>query len=177
MTRAIMMGRHLLAVTLTALLVACAASSPGGAGAAPKVSKGTLKGTWQVTDMRFVGAQGLYKAVLFERADSACFKGSEWVFIPNNGAGKFTLNSPASQCAAGATRIHWSLYQPGDGSNQFQFKYLDERGKVAAGGRGYRATIDALTPTSMILRVPSSYQGNPFDVLMSFSKVSDDITL
>jgi hypothetical protein len=156
------------------VLVACASS---GSGEAPKPSKKMLKGTWQVSDIRFVGDKGLYKANLFEAADSACFKGSQWVFIPNNGSGKYTLNSTASQCAPATNRIHWSFFEPGDGSVQFQMKYLDEAGKTVAGGRGYRANIDELNSSVMVMRVPSTYQGNPFDVLMTFNKVSDDITL
>lgn len=42
-------------------------SSPG---------KRTLKGTWQITNIRFVGENGLYKAQLLDLADSACFNGS-----------------------------------------------------------------------------------------------------
>lgn len=170
--------KTLLAVTLSIFLLACATTNSGGADAAPKPSKKLLKGSWEVTGIRFVGDKGLYKANLFELADSACFKGSDWVFIPNNGAGKFTISSTASQCQPSSNRIHWSFYQAGDDAYQFQFKYVNEKGKpLDAANRGYRATIDDLNQSMMVLRVATTYQGNPFDVVMTFTKTSDDITL
>ena len=56
-----------------------------------KSKKKLLRGTWEVTNIKFVGDKGLYKANLFEIADSPCFNGSQWIFIPNNGSGKFTV--------------------------------------------------------------------------------------
>ena len=82
--------KNSIVAALLLSLVGCA-SMGGGSSGAQKPSKKMLKGTWQVTNIRFVGHQGLYKADLFDVADSACFKGSEWVFIPNNGAGRFSL--------------------------------------------------------------------------------------
>ena len=142
-----------------------------------KPSKKTLKGTWKVTNIRFVGEKGLYKANLFDMADSACFKESEWVFIPNNGSGKYTLLA-GSQCEAVTTRIHWSFYEPGDGTYQFQFKYVDEKNKpVDSANRGYRSTLDSLEESTMSMRVQSTYEGNEFDVVLTFTKISEDFTL
>jgi hypothetical protein len=168
--------KTLIVLTLSILLLACATAN--SADAAPKPKKKLLKGSWDVTDIRFVGDKGLYKATLFELADSPCFKGSAWVFIPNNGSGKFSISSTASQCQPSSNRIHWSFYESADGVYQFQFKYVDEKGKpLDAGNRGYRATIDDLNESVMVLRVATTYQGNPFDVVMTFTKTSDDITL
>jgi hypothetical protein len=141
------------------------------------MSKKTLKGTWQVTNIRFVGDKGLYKANMFDIADSACFNGSEWVFIPNNGSGKFTINNSA-HCEALATRIHWSFFEPGDGTYQFQFKYVDEKNKpIDSANRGYRSTIDHLEANTMTMRVATTYEGNPFDVIMTFTKISEDFAI
>jgi hypothetical protein len=170
--------KTLLVITLSIFLLACATTNSGGTDAAPKPNKKLLKGSWEVTNIRFVGDKGLYKATLFELADSACFNGSGWVFIPNNGAGKFTISSTASQCQPSSNRIHWSFYEPGNGSYQFQFKYVNEKGKpLDAANRGYRATIDDLNESMMVMRVATTYQGNPFDVLLTLTKTSDDITL
>ncbi|RUA12803.1 MAG: hypothetical protein DSY82_00275 [Flavobacteriia bacterium] len=158
------------------LLISCSSTKTTSNGTS-KTSKKMLKGTWQVTNLRFVGEKGIYKANLFDIADSACFIGSEWVFIPNNGSGKFTING-TSNCEASVNRIHWSFYEPGDGSYQFQFKFVDEKNKpLDAANRGYRAKIDQIDENSMILRVATTYEDNPFDVLMTFNKVSDDISL
>ena len=170
------MKKILLVSFFSVLMLSCGASKTDSAA---KPSKKTLKGTWQVTNLRFVGEQGLYKATMFDLADSPCFKGSEWVFIPNNGSGKFSLTGEGgSHCEPVTSRIHWSFYEPGDGSYQFQFKYVDEKNKpLDPANRGYRCTIDDLQPTVMEMRVEVTYEGKPFDVVMSFEKVSEDFAL
>ncbi len=159
------------------VLVASCSSTKSTADKPEKLKKNTLKGTWEVSDIRFVGEEGIYKANLFALADSPCFKNSSWVFIPNNGTGKFTL--PGSErCDSGSYRILWSFYEPGDGSTQFQFKYVDEKNKPISGDKsGYRANIDSLSPANMVMRVKTSYQGSDFDVVLTFDKVSEDYTL
>ncbi len=140
--------------------------------------KKTLKGTWQVTNIRFVGDKGLYKANMFDFADSACFKDSEWVFVPNNGSGKFTTSANGSQCGVNTSRFHWSYFDAGNGKTQLQFYLTDAKGKrIDAGKSGYRADIDSLDTGSMVIRIPTTYQGNPFYVVMTFNKVSDNVTI
>ena len=164
-----------LYLLLVVFLVSCSASKSGTA-ATEKFKKRTLKGTWEVSDIRFVGEEGIYKANLFGLADSPCFKGSEWVFIPNNGTGKFTI-AGTDRCKGGSHRILWSFNETA-GNTQFQFKYVDERNKPISGDKsGYRSTIDALTESNMVLRVNTSYDGKAFDVVMTMDKVSDDFTL
>jgi len=169
--------KKLLYIILTLSILSCGTSKSSSDEGIIKISKKTLKGTWEVTNIRFVGDKGLYKANLFDMADSPCFKGSKWVFIPNNGSGKYSINSSA-YCEPVATRIHWSLYEPGDGTYQFQFKYVDEKNKpIDSANRGYRSSIDQLEENNMIMRVSTTYEGNPFDVVMTFTKVSEDFAL
>lgn len=167
--------KNLIYMVLAILMVSC--SSTKSTSSADKMNKRTLKGTWEVSDIRFVGEEGLYKADLFGLADSPCFKGSDWVFIPNNGTGKFTLEG-TNRCEAGSHRILWSFNDTGDGNTLFQFKYVDDKNKPISGDRsGYRANIDVLTTSNMVLRVKSNYQGSPFDVVLTMDKVSEDYTL
>ena len=168
--------KKLLFLTFLILMASSCGSTQSNTTAKP--SKKTLKGTWEITDIRFVGEKGLYKATLFDMADSACFKGSEWVFIPNNGSGKYSINNTASQCEPVATRIHWSFYEPGDGTYQFQFKYVDEKNKpIDAANRGYRSVIESLEENTMPMRVQTTYEGQEFDVVLTFTKVSEDFAL
>lgn len=168
--------KKLLFLTFLVLVASSCGSTQSNTTAKP--SKKTLKGTWEITDIRFVGEKGLYKATLFDMADSACFKGSEWVFIPNNGSGKYTINNTASQCEPIATRIHWSFYEPGDGTYQFQFKYVDEKNKpIDSANRGYRSVIESLEENTMAMRVQTTYEGQEFDVVLTFAKVSEDFAL
>lgn len=170
--------KKIIYLSLVFLIISCGSSSSTSSDTgSTKISKKTLKGTWEVTNIRFVGDKGLYKANLFDLADSPCFKGSQWVFIPNNGSGKFDINA-SSHCGASTNRIHWSFYEPGDGTYQFQFKYVDEKNKpLDAANRGYRSNIDSLTENTMEMRVATTYEGNPFDVVMTFTKVSEDFAL
>lgn len=160
-------------IFLTFLIVSCTATKPTSTG----FNKRTLKGTWQVTNIRFVGDKGLYKAHLFDLADSACFNKSTWVFIPNNGSGKFSLNG-GGQCTASTNFIHWSFYEGNGGGTQLQFKYVDAKKKVLdPANTGYRSKIDQLSPNNMVVRIATTYEGNPFDVVMTLNKVSENITL
>ena len=162
---------------LSFILVFLSSCSSTQSSSEAKPSKKTLKGTWKITNIRFVGEEGLYKANLFDMADSACFKNSEWVFIPNNGSGKYTINESA-HCEPVATRIHWSFYEPGDGSYQFQFKYVDEKNKpIDAANRGYRSNIDSLEENTMTMRVVTTQEGKEFDVVLTFAKISEDYAI
>ena len=173
--------KKIIYLLLAFVVISCGSTSSstgtGEAAKAEKPSKKTLKGTWEVTNIRFVGDKGLYKAFLFDVADSKCFMGSKWVFISNNNTGKFTLPG-GSQCEAGTNRIVWDFYDTNDGKYSFQFKFVDEKNKpLDAANRGYRSNIDELTPTTMVTRTATTYEGNPFDVIMTYTKVSEDITL
>ena len=162
---------------LTFLFISCGSTSSNSSSNASKFSKKSLKGTWEVTNIRFVGEKGLYKANLFDMADFSCFNGSEWVFIPNNGSGQFMINGSAN-CEEVATKIHWSFYEPGDGTYQFQFKYVDEKNKpIDSANRGYRSKIEQIEDSQMMMRVKTVNEGNSLDVIITFTKVSDDIDI
>lgn len=170
--------KRLFFTLMAFVFFSCATTSSSGDQTTKKPSKKLLKGTWGVTTIRFVGDKGLYKANLFDLADSVCFKGSEWVFIPNNGSGKFTINSTASQCTDSSNRIHWSFYDAGNGIYQFQFKYVDDKNKpLDAANRGFRCNIDEINAEKMVMRVATEYKGNPFDVVLTYNKISEDFSL
>lgn len=165
--------KNILVLLAVFLLFSCSSSKS----AADGPNKKTLKGTWEVVNIKFIGHEGFYKAFLFDKADSSCFKNSEWVFIPNNGSGKFATHNSNSTCEVTTNRIHWSFFESGDGSTQFQFKYVDEKNKPLYGSQGYRTQLNLIDESSMTLTVPTTHDGNPFNVIMTFNKISDDFTL
>jgi hypothetical protein len=139
--------------------------------------KKTLKGEWQVDDIEFFGAEGTYKAYLFDKADSHCFKNSVWMFIPNNYTGKFTLTSNSSNCESTTARILWSYYDS-NGERSIQFKYIDNNNKsVDPNRRGYRMKIKSLNQTNMKIELNLEHQGSPFSVVMNMTKISDNVVL
>ena len=79
---------------------------------------------------------------------------------------------------ASSHRNLWTFIETGDGSYQFQFKFINEKGKpLDAANRGYRLNIDELSTAMTVMRVPTTYQGNPFEVVMTLTRVSDAINL
>lgn len=165
--------KKIVSILIVFFLFSCGASKSGS----ELPGKRTLKGTWEITDIKFIGAEGIYKAFLFDAADSACFKGSEWVFIPNNASGSFTTNVSNSTCSMVNYRIIWSFFES-DNIKSFQFKYADERNRPQSKDKtGYRATINSLSESNMTITVPSMYEGKAFNVVMQFTKKSDNLNL
>ena len=139
--------------------------------------KKTLKGEWQVDEIEFFGAEGTYKAFMFDMADSYCFKNSVWMFIPNNYTGKFTLSSNSSNCESTTARIRWSYFDS-DVERYIQFKYTDNKNKsLDPLNRGYRMKIKSLNQTNMKIELDLEHQGSPFTVVMNMSKISNNVVL
>lgn len=165
--------KKITSILILFCLLSCGASKSGS----ELPGKRTLKGTWEVTDVSFIGEEGIYKAFLFDAADSACFKGSEWVFVPNNATGKFTTNASNSTCSTSNYRIIWSFFESGN-NKALQFKYADERNRPQSKDRtGYRATINDLTESYMSITVPSTHEGKTFNIVMKFNKISNNVKL
>lgn len=168
--------KNTIYLVLAMLIVSCSATTTATSQSAA-MKKKTLKGTWSLTDIRFVGEEGLYKADLFGIADSPCFKGGEWMFIPNNGTGRFSING-SERCQEGTHRILWSFYESGDGSTELQFKLVDSKNKPLSGDKsGYRMTVESLSESNAVFRVKVDYDGKPFDVVLTLDKVSKEVKL
>jgi hypothetical protein len=167
--------KPLISTLLCVLIFSCSSSkSATGPG---KPNKKDLKGTWEVTNIKFVGEEGLYKANIFDTAGSVCFKNSEWVFIPNNATGRFTLNQ-TNNCEAISQRILWSFFESEDGTYDFQFKFVNAKNKPLADKMsGYRLKITDLSASTMETRVQTTQNGQDIDVVLSFQKISDEINL
>ena len=164
--------KYYMSVMLPLLFFSCVVTQTES-----KATKFTLKGTWEVTEVKFIGDSGLYDVDLFDLVQADCFKGSEWVLIPDNGSGKLTiLNSDL--CENKIQKIHWSLHEPGDGSFQFQFKYIDlAENESMNSNRGYLSKIKNLNSTSMIMNVNQKINDKPYEIEMTLNKISDEIVL
>ncbi len=108
------MKKTLLLVTISILIVSCATKSPVAISpktetVSPKVdvkAENAFKGNWTLTKVSYVGQQYI-NITSFQLADSKCFVGSIWNFIPNNEKGSVTLS--ASSCADFSSPIVWSM--------------------------------------------------------------------
>lgn len=170
--------KNAIYLCLTLLFFSCSAAKTGGGGeTAQKSGKKLLKGTWTISDIRFVGEAGLYKADLFGIADSPCFKGGEWLFIPNNGTGRFSING-AERCSESTNRILWTYDDHKDGTGAIQFKFVDEKNKPLSSDKtGYSIAVESITETTAEFRVKTEYDGQAFEVVMTLDKTSNEVRL
>jgi hypothetical protein len=65
-----------------------------------------FKGNWTLTNVTYVG-QEYFKITSFQLADSKCFVGSIWNFIPNNEKGSLTISGIG--CPTFTSPIVWSM--------------------------------------------------------------------
>lgn len=131
--------------------------------------KNLLNGTWTLDNVRFENQPGTFKSVLFNDAQDICFEGSTWFFRKNNNTGSYAI-APSSLCQSGDRFIRWSVVESDLGTNQLQFKMIDEKYKDISGGLGYRLTIKNITNSNMELASEVTANGAPVLVVYEFSK-------
>ena len=128
-----------------------------------------INGSWRLDEITYEGYPGKFKSTLFDDAPATCFTGSTWLFRNNNSTGSYELN--ASGCVNGKRHIRWSVYEPGNGMYLLQFKRTDARKRDAQGGVGYRMVIRNVAAEKMILSIPITLNGKPFDVVLHYVKI------
>lgn len=137
------------------------------------VSKGArdqrnlLSGSWTLDNISYENNVGNFQAVIFGDAKDICFEGSDWFFRDNNSTGRYTI-TPSSLCTEGDRFIRWSVV---NGSpNQLQFKFINEKLKDIADGRGYRLNITSLTSREMTLKSNVTVDGERVTMVYEFTK-------
>lgn len=154
----------IISTLFSVLLMSCSASK--------KVARETgnlLSGTWTLASVSFEGQPGSFKAVLFNDASDSCFEGSNWFFRDNNNTGRYTLSS-STACNGGDRFIRWSVITNDYGTNQLQFKAIDENRKDISSGYGYRLDITSISTTAMTLKSKVTENGSPISVVYEFVK-------
>lgn len=131
--------------------------------------RSTVDGTWTLNDVGYEGNEGDFKAKLFDDASAVCFEGSTWFFRNNNSTGSYTIQ-PGSLCSGGERNIRWSIIENQGGSQQLQFKYIDEKKKDIYGRTGYRMDVMSISPSQMTLKSNVTVDGNPVSVVYEFSR-------
>ena len=152
-----------LGLLFSVLLMSCSGTK------AIRESGNLLSGTWTLEAVSFEGQPGTFKAVLFNDASDECFEGSNWFFRDNNNTGRYTISSSTS-CNGGDRFFRWSVITNDYGTNQLQFKAIDENRKDISSGYGYRLDITSLTATNMTLKSRVTENGSPISVVYEFIK-------
>lgn len=157
------MKNSIVILTLTVLLFSCSTSKQ------VREDRKMVDGTWILNDVGYEGSEGDFKAELFNDASAVCFEGSTWFFRNNNSTGTYTIQ-PGSLCTGGERNIRWSIIDNDGGTEQLQFKYIDEKKNDIYGRTGYRLEVVSITPSQMTLKSNVTVDGSPVSVVYEFSK-------
>lgn len=125
-------------------------------------SASMLKGDWTITSVTYPGSDYI-KITSFDIADSKCFVGSNWTFIPNNNKGNMALNS--SSCTGFTSPITWYINKDGN----FVMKIINET-KSKKVIEGYILRFANQTESSFQLIDNVNVGGKSVDVVYQFSR-------
>ncbi len=121
-----------------------------------------IKGNWNVSNVSYPGSDYI-KVTSFDIADSKCFVGSVWNFIPNNNKGNMALNS--STCTSFTSPITWYINKDGD----FVMKIINET-KSKKVTEGYVLKVANVSENSFQLIDKINVGGKLVDVVYEFQK-------
>jgi hypothetical protein len=162
------MNRLLLLFSLTVLIFACKSSGPTTKSASPNIdrtSQSGIKGNWQITNVSYPGSD-YFKVNSFQIADSKCFIGSTWNFIPNNNKGSMSLNQ--SVCPPFSSPIVWSI----DKEGIFGLKIVNPGVKAKTVTQGYLLKVANQTGNSFQLIDVIDVAGQKKDIVYQFEKIN-----
>jgi hypothetical protein len=121
-----------------------------------------IKGNWNVSNVSYPGSDYI-KVTSFDIADSKCFVGSVWNFIPNKNKGNMALNS--STCTSFTSPITWYINKDGD----FVMKIINET-KSKKVTEGYVLKVANVSENSFQLIDKINVGGKLVDVVYEFQK-------
>lgn len=141
---------------------------------APKTvvqSRKVIKGYWSLDNVTY-SETGTFNIKLLNDTSKECFEGSSWRFIPNNNSGIYTINS--NNCSVGDRYFIFDIQEVNaeTGLYDFMLKPTNEKHK-SENNTGFRLRLSQLTDTSMQWEQTVSLEGNPFTIMMNFSKLSE----
>ncbi len=121
-----------------------------------------IKGDWNVSNVSYPGSDYI-KVTSFDIADSKCFVGSVWNFVPNNNKGNMALNN--SSCTSFTSPITWYINKDGD----FVMKIINET-KSKKVTEGYVLKVANISENSFQLIDKINVGGKLVDVVYEFQK-------
>ncbi len=149
---------------MVALLTACSATKQG------RTMKNSINGSWNLQTINTEGINAKFTAKIFNEADLNCFIGSSWDFISNNSTGTYTLVGGTTGCSTLQRNIRWSIYEPKDAPQEFQFKRLDEKRNPMDDNNGFRLSVTMLDNNTMQLKSAITFEGKPGNIVYNFVK-------
>jgi hypothetical protein len=122
-----------------------------------------LKGDWMISSVTYPGSDYI-KVTSFDVADSKCFEGSSWKFVPNNNTGTMTLAKAG--CPSFTSPIVWTITKEG----AFTLK-ITEGEKAKRVSQGYFLQMRNQSESSFQLVDNVSVGGRNTEVVYQFTKM------
>jgi hypothetical protein len=158
------MRKSITLLILTMVFIGCKPKQTVVATKLDSKSQVAIKGNWTIASVTYPGSDYI-KVTSFDLADSKCFVGSNWNFIPNNNKGDMTLTS--SSCTTYSSAITWYINKDGD----FVMKFLDAN-KAKKVVEGYVLKVANQTESAFQLVDKMNVGGKMVDVVYQFQKQS-----
>lgn len=161
------MNKILWSFVFCLILFACKSSAPVS-GPAPKLDRTAqsgIKGNWKITNVTYPGS-AYFKVNSFQIADSKCFIGSIWSFIPNNNKG--TMSLALSDCPSFSSPVVWSI----DNEGMFRLKIVDPGVKAKTVTQGYLLKVSNQTGNSFQLIDTINVEGQKKEITYQFEKIN-----
>ena len=133
-------------------------------------SKNDIAGAWKLTNVNKPSEEGESETQLFDVAAVSCLEGSIWNFNDDKTSGTINLNG--SSCIKSLRKIHWLIYEPGDGTVNFQFKYVASGEEAQINStKGYQTKIDKIDGATMVMHTNSG-KDSTSNTILTFSKIT-----
>jgi len=158
------MKQLIFSAIMLLFLAGCKSTSPTATNL-DRDSQNLMKGTWTLSSVNYTGSD-VFAVETFQLADSGCFEGSTWTFVPNNNKGEMSINK--SGCAAFSSPITWFVNRDGE----FVLKILNAGDKARKVRDGYVLRVANQTGDSFELVDRVSIAGKMNDVTYRFNKLN-----
>ena len=159
------MKKVILLIVLALSIMSCKSNKPVVTNTkVDSRSNAALKGEWTLTSVTYPGSEYI-KITSFGIADSKCFEGSAWKFVPNNDTGEMTIT--AANCPSFSSPIKWFVNK----DKEFVLKIVNAGEKAKKVRDGYILKMGTQTTENFELIDNINVGNKPTNVVYSFVKV------
>ena len=130
--------------------------------------KNNISGNWKLSKIDQGDIETSALDELFDFSIDECLKGSIWSFGSDGSSGSIRVSG--ENCTGSSKKIHWLLYEPGDGTVNLQFKYLATMEESSSAGKGFQTVIKSVGENEMVMQV-SNKEGTKMDTSLVFTKM------
>jgi len=162
------MNKSLLILSLIVVLFAYKSSSKTIklSSKSDRTLQSGIKGNWKITKVSYP-ASDYIMVNSFQVADSKCFIGSTWNFIPNSNNGNLNLNQ-SGKCSSFSSPIVWSI----DKNGNFGLKIVEADVKSKIITQGFELKIANKTDNSFQLVDVINVGGQDKKITYQFEKLN-----